>query len=202
MLVGYNYHRQRDERFYDDIATYLQEYTWIPSDAARHRLTFAATWEVPFGKGRPYMAGASRFVDALLGGWNITPTGFWRSGRFIRFGGMVANGDPHVDNPNQNQWFDQSVFSILPAFTPRSNPWQYDGLHGPQQFNMDASLVKSFPIVERFRFELRMDVFNVINNITWTNPNTTVTSANFGKSTDQLTQTYGRRTQLGLRIQF
>jgi hypothetical protein len=202
MLVGYNYHRQRDERFYDDIATYLQEYTWIDADAARHRLTFAATWEVPLGRGRTYMPGAPRLVDALLGGWNITPTGFWRSGRFIRFGGMVANGDPRLENPNQNQWFDQSVFSILPPFTPRSNPWQYDDLHGPRQFNMDASLVKSFPIVERFRFELRMDVFNVLNNITWGNPNTSVTSSNFGKSTDQLTQTYGRRTQLGLRIQF
>jgi hypothetical protein len=45
-------------------------------------------------------------------------------------------------------------------------------LNGPQQFNMDGSLVKSFQIVERFRFELRMDVFNVINNITWNNPDT------------------------------
>jgi hypothetical protein len=204
MLFGYNYHRQRDQRFFDNIAQYLQQYTWIPSDASRHRLTFAATWEVPFGKGRSYMSHAPRLVDMILGGWNITPTGFWRSGRFIRFGAMVVNGDPHVSNPGPTQWFNKSVFSILPAYTPRTNPWQYDGLNGPQQFNMDGSLVKSFPIVERFRFELRMDVFNVLNNITWNNPDTNVTSANFGRSAnnDQLTQTYGRRTQLGLRLQF
>ena len=69
---------------------------------------------------------------------------------------------------------------------------------------MDASLVKSFQMIERFRFELRMDVFNVVNNITWNNPDTSVTSANFGRSAnnDQLTQTYGRRAQLGLRLQF
>ena len=115
---------------------------------------------------------------------------------------MVVSGDPHVSNPGPGQWFNQSVFSINPAYTPRSNPWQYDGLNGPKQFNMDASLVKSFPIVERFRFELRMDVFNLINNITWADPNTSVTSSNFGKSIDQLTQTYGRRAQLGLRIEF
>jgi hypothetical protein len=204
MLFGYNYHRQSDQRFYDNIAQYLQQYTWIPSDASRHRMTFAATWEVPFGKGRTYMTGAPRLLDALVGGWNITPTGFWRSGRFIRFGSLVVSGDPHVSNPGPTQWFNKSVFSIVPAYTARTNPWQYDGLNGPQQFNMDASLVKSFPIVARLRFELSMDVFNVVNNITWNNPDTSVTSANFGRSAnnDQLTQTYGRRAQLGLRLQF
>lgn len=49
-----------------------------------------------------------------------------------------------------------------------------------------------------------MDVFNVLNNITWADPDTNVNSANFGRSANnnQLTETYGRRTQLGLRIQF
>jgi hypothetical protein len=150
------------------------------------------------------MSSASPLLDALIGGWNVTPTGFWRSGRAIRFGALVVNGDPHVDNPDQTRWFDKTVFSVMPPFTPRSNPWQYDDIRGPQQFNMDASLVKSFQLYEQFRLELRMDVFNVINNITWNNPDTNVNSANFGRSAnnDQLTQTFGRRTQLGLRIQF
>jgi hypothetical protein len=203
-MWGYNYHWQEDQRFYDNIATYLDQYTWIPSDASRHRMTFAATWEIPFGKGRTYMSNASPILEALIGGWNITPTGFWRSGRAIRFGALVVNGDPHVESPNQTRWFDKSVFSVVPAFTARTNPWQYDDIRGPQQFNMDASLVKSFRIYEQVRFELRMDVFNVINNITWHNPDTNVNSANFGRSTnnDQLNSTYGRRTQLGLRLQF
>ena len=140
----------------------------------------------------------------VLGGWNITPTGFWRSGRLVRFGGLVVNGDPHVEHADQTHWFNKAAFAVLPAFTARTNPWQYDDIRGPQQFNMDASLVKSFQLYEEIRFELRMDVFNLVNNITWNNPDTSVTSANFGRSAnnDQLTQTYGRRTQLGLRIQF
>lgn len=58
--------------------------------------------------------------------------------------------------------------------------------------------------MERFRFELRMDVFNVFNNITWADPDTNVNSANFSRSANnnQATETYGRRTQLGLRLQF
>ncbi len=204
VLFGYNYHYQNDQRFYDNIAQYLQQYTWIPDNASRHRLTFAVTWALPFGKGRQFMSSAPRVLDALLGGWNVTPTGFWRSGRYIRFGSLVVSGDPHISDPGPTRWFNTSVFSIVPAYTPRTNPWQYDGLTGPQQFNMDASLVKSFRIIERLRFELRMDVFNVVNNITWNDPDTSVTSANFGRSAnnDQLTQTYGRRAQLGLRLQF
>ena len=94
------------------------------------------------------------------------------------------------------------MFSPLPAYTPRTNPWQYAGLTGPGQFNVDASLVKSFHIVERYRFELRMDLFNALNHITWGDPDTNVYSSTFGKSTDQLANTFGRRTQLGLRMEF
>jgi hypothetical protein len=204
MIFGYNYHVQNDERFYDNIAQYLQQYTWIPSNAARHRFTAAGTWEVPFGKGRHYMTNAPRLLDAALGGWNLTPNAFWRSGRAVRFGALVVNGDPHVSNPDQTQWFNKAAFSLVPAFTARTNPWQYDDIRGPKQFNMDASLVKSFHIVERVRFEMRMDVFNVMNNITWADPDTNVSSANFGRSANnnQLTETYGRRTQIGLRLQF
>jgi hypothetical protein len=203
-MWGYNYHWQEDQRFFNNIAQYLEEYSWITSDASRHRMTFAATWEVPFGRGRAHLSSANRLVDALIGGWNITPTGFWRSGRAIRFGGLVVNGDPRVSDPNQTRWFDKTVFSVMPPFTARTNPWQYDGLRGPKQFNMDASLVKSFNIYEQLRFEMRMDVFNVVNNITWHNPDTNVNSANFGRSlnNDQLNSTFGRRTQLGVRLQF
>ncbi len=204
MLFGYNYHLQTDQRFFNNIDQYVQQYTDIASDASRHRMTGAATWEVPFGRGRKYMSSSNLFMEALMGGWNLTPTGFWRSGRLVRFGGLAVNGDPHVDHADQTHWFNKAAFAVLPAFTARTNPWQYDDIRGPQQFNMDISLVKSFHIYEQLRFELRADVFNMMNNITWNNPDTSVTSANFGRSAnnDQLTQTYGRRTQLGLRLQF
>jgi len=204
MIVGYNYHFERDQRFYDGVDNYLKQYTWIDSPNARHRLTAAGTWELPFGKGRQYMSGAPRLVDAVLGGWDLTPSMFWRSGRYPVFGGLVVNGDPHVSNPGSTQWFNKSVFSQLPAYTRRTNPWVYSGLTGPGQFNLDSSLVKSFHVVERVRFELRMDVFNVLNNMTWEDPDTNVFSSNFGRSrgNNQLANTYGRRTQLGLRVQF
>ena len=153
-LFGYNYHNERDERFYNDIAVYSQQYTWIDSPASRHRLSLAGSWEIPFGKGRQYASQSPRIVDALIGGWNLSPIISWRSGAFLQFDGMVANGDPRIDNPTPQRWFNTDVFSPLPAYTPRSNPWVYSGLTGPGYFNIDASLVKQFNITERFRFAL------------------------------------------------
>ena len=204
LLLGYNYHYEQDERFYDDIAQYKQQYLWIDSPNSRHRLSAAATWEVPVGKGRMFMGDAPRLLDALVGGWDLTPVLFWRSGRYAQFGGMVVNGDPKISNPGPQGWFNASVFSPLPAYTPRTNPWLYSWITGPGQFNMDASLVKSFHLTEKVRFELRMDVFNALNNITWEDPDTNIYSSNFGRSqnNDQLANTYGRRTQLGLRVEF
>jgi hypothetical protein len=47
-----------------------------------------------------------------------------------------------------------------------------------------------------------MDSFNVLNNMVWGDPSTSVYSGTFGKSTDILANTFGRRTQLGLRVEF
>ncbi len=202
VLLGYNYHYEQDQRYFNDIATYAQQYTWIDAPNSRHRLSLAGTWEVPFGAGRHYLAQAPHIVDAVLGGWNLTPIATWRSGRYMQFGGAVVSGDPHVSNPGPNAWFNTAVFSPLPAYTPRTNPWLYPGLTGPGQLTVNASLVKAFHVTERFRFELRADSFNILNSITWADPDTNVYSSTFGRSTNQLSNTFGRRTQLGLRIEF
>lgn len=202
LLLGYNYHYEQDQRYYDDRAVYAKQYSWIDSAAARQRLTLAGSWELPVGKGRHFLSGAPRVLDALIGGWNLTPVATWRSGRYIQFGGLVVNGDPRVSNPGPDGWFNTSVLSPLPAYTPRSNPWLYSGLTGPGQLVVNASLVKGFHLTERVRFDLRVDSFNALNSMTWADPDTNVYSSTFGRSTDQLQNTFGRRTQLGLRLEF
>lgn len=201
-LFGYNYHYESDQRYFNDIAQYSKDYTWIDSPSSRQRLSFAGSWEIPFGKGRAYLSGAPRILDALVGGWNLSPLITWRSGRYLQFGGAVVTGDPRISDPSHNQWFNTAVFGPLPAYTPRTNPWLYSGLTGPGMLNIDASLVKGFHITERFKFDLRMDSFNLLNSITWADPDTNFYSSTFGTSTDILANTHGRRTQLGLRVEF
>src|SRR5260370_34302407 len=94
----------------------------------------------------------------------------------MQFGGLVVNGDPHVSNSGPNGWLNTSVFSPLPAYTPRTNPWVYPWLTGPGMLNIDASLVKAFHITERFKFDQRTDSFKVLNIMTWYDPSTYVSS--------------------------
>jgi hypothetical protein len=149
------------------------------------------------------MTNAPRAVDAILGGWRLSSMLFWRSGRSLGFGSMLWDGtDPKISNPTAEKWFNTSVFQKQPNYTPRSSPWNFPGLKGPGQFNMDGALMKEFHITETLRLQLKLDSFNLLNNMTWENPSTSVTSSSFGQLTDQLTSTFGRRTQLGLRLEF
>jgi hypothetical protein len=202
LLSGYSYAVEKDHQFFDDIATYNRQFSWQNNNTYRHRITGAGAWEVPVGKGRTYMANAPRAVDAILGGWRLSSMLFWRSGNLLQFGAMLWDGtDPSVSNPGPQGWFNTSVFQKLPNYTTRANPWDY-GITGPGQFNMDASMVKEFHITEKLRFQFRVDAFNFLNNMSWNDPSTSVTDGNFGKSTDQLANTFGRRTQLGMRLEF
>jgi len=202
LLVAYNYHVQTNRTFYDNVANYLKQWTSEDSGTPRHRLVASGTWALPVGKGRTFMPAAPRLLDALVGGWNLAGVVTWHSGDLLNFPGMLVSGGPTISNPGPNAWFDTSAFSLLPAYTRRTNPWYYPGIRGPQYFNMDGTLNKDFTITERLRLQLHMDAFNAINNMNWGDPNMTVGSSQFGKSTDIYSQDYGRRLQLGLRLSF
>jgi hypothetical protein len=202
---GYAYIRQRSLTYYDDVATFLQRRTWQEGTNPRHRVTLAGNWEMPLGRRRAYLSNLPRALDAVVGGWNLSPVMTWRSGNYISFGGLVVSGDPRIDNPGPGRWFNTSVFAQLPAFTQRTNPVTYSDLTGPGYFNLDLSLVKSIPVTERFSAELRIDSFNAPNSMTWNDPSAAVTSTFFGRSSGQLNANgvgVGRQTQLGLRVRF
>ena len=203
LLVGYSYHVEKDERFYNDIDNYQRRFTWQNAHTYRHRLTASGTWDLPLGKGKPFVNSGPWLLDALVGGWRLSSVVYWRSGNMLGFDGMVWDGtDPNVSDPTPERWFNTSGFERLPDFTPRANPWDFAGLYGPGVLNVNASLVKEFRITERFRGQLRADAFNVINNMSWGDPSTSVDDSNFGAITDQAYLTYGRRVQLGARIEF
>jgi hypothetical protein len=203
-LGGYSYTYARNLVYYDDQDNFLLNRTWVPDTQPRHRVTFGGTWELPFGRGRWLGKNSNRFVDALIGGWNFSPVITYRTGFYLQFPGLVANGDPRIANPGPERWFDTSVFSVLPAFTRRTNPLIYEELTGSAYFNMDASIKKSFRVFERFSAELRADMFNMPNAMTWNDPSTSLGTF-FGRSSGPLNANgigIGRQTQLGLRIQF
>ncbi|MBI4907535.1 MAG: carboxypeptidase regulatory-like domain-containing protein [Acidobacteria bacterium] len=203
LLAGYNYHNIKQTEFYDSVAEYLRQFNWQDYAGSRHRFTMNGTWEMPFGKGRPFAANMPRVLDYIVGGWGLSGVLSWRSGDFLRFGPLLASGNPIIENPTADRWFDTSVFKIFPSFTQRTNPKQYPGLTGPGRRDVDARVTKSIAISERIRADLILDALNVFNNYTPAmpfvgNPN----DSRFGKSVNQMGNTYGRRVQPSLRITF
>jgi len=199
---GYNYHVQTNQTFYDGVDNYLKNFTAQDSGTPRHRLVTSGTWALPVGKGRAFLSGSSRLLNSLVGGWNLAGVATWHTGTLLNFPAMVVNGDPTVSSPGPGGWFNTSAFSILPAFTRRANPWYYSNIHGPMFLNIDGTLNKDLSVTERIRLQLHMDAFNTFNNMNWNNPNMTVGSSQFGRSTDIYPQSFGRRLQLGLKLMF
>jgi hypothetical protein len=206
LLVAYNYNQERGNAFFNDIEEYAQNPFWLGSNNARHRMTIAGTYDFPFGKGKKLLADSHPVVNAAFGGWQISGIYTYRSGEFLRWaanGGMDLVGDPFaIDKRGPNAWFNTSAFRQLPAFTPRTNPWQFDGLTGPIMWNLDGTISKTFPMRERFNLEFRLEAYNLTNSLMWANPNMSVTSALFGRSTGQAQGNRGRELQYTLRLIF
>jgi hypothetical protein len=199
---GYNYAREARDEFFNDIDTYNKKFTMIDTREPRHYIRLAGTWELPFGRGRQFASNVNRWVDALIGGWATSHIFLWNNGPLLTFGQMVCDGNPKLDKPTLSRWFDTSKCRQAEPYTPRTNPWYFDGLRGPGFWNWDATAVKYFRITERVRFELRMEFFNFPNAFMPGQPDTSVTSANFGKSTTMAGGNYGREVQYTGRIHF
>ena len=105
-----------------------------------------------------------------------------------------------LDNPTWDRWFNTSVFRQATPFTPRTNPFQYDGLTGPGNWNLDTTLSKNFKLTERFKLEFRLEGYNLTNSVMPGNPGLRVLSAMFGRVNTQVN--YGREVQYTLRLHF
>ena len=202
LLLGYNYNRGRSEEFFDDVDTFDRKLAYQKSNDPRRKFTLAGIYQLPFGRNRRFMASANRVVDAVLGGWVVSGIYQYNSGDFLRFGALAISGDPRLDNPSRDARFNTSVFARQPAFTRRTNPWQYEGVTGPYFSNLDLTLSKEHPLTERLKFEIRMESYNSTNSFMGTNPSTDVNSSLFGRVVNLRSGYSGRQFQYSGRLRW
>jgi hypothetical protein len=200
VVWGYNYNRESTDAFFNAPDEYSGTLTMIPGSLPRHRMTLGTTIDLPFGKGQRFGSGMHPVLNAILGGWSTSSIFMWNSGSFLRFGQLDVTGEPGPATRDWSRWFDTSVFKQATPFTPRTNPYQYEGLTGPNYWNLDSTLSKNFSLSERFKLELRLEAYNLTNSVMPGNPNLTVTSTQFGGITSQVN--YGREVQYTLRLHF
>lgn len=205
LLAGYAYVRGTRQEFYDNVDDYDERWTWIDASDPRHRLNVSVVWDVPIGRERLIGHEMSRALDALVGGWETAGIYRYESGQYLRFGGMLApNATPNTigEVGAGTFWFDTAGFDRLPAFTRRTNLWQYDGLKGPNYTNVDLSLSKRIPLTGNVKVNLRLEAYNLLNGMNWANPSTAIGASDFGQVLRQADAYYGRQLQYTLRVEF
>jgi hypothetical protein len=80
---------------------------------------------------------------------------------------------------------------------------QYDNVKGPNTVNFDVTLNKMFPINERFKFEMRLEAYNLANTFFGADPSTDPNNAAaFGRVLAQRAGFFGRQLQYTGRIYF
>src|SRR5262245_26485101 len=216
-LVAYAYTNDKRQEWFDDIANYkvittngAEGWEWRPvgeSNALgahpRNRLTTALTWQLPIGRQQRFFSNMPKALDYVVGGWQYTATSRYYSGRQLLFNtSYIVDGNPKLDDPTRDQWFDTSKFKTQDSFAKRTNPWYYDGLTGPSIFLADMTLTKMFHLTEGKRLETRFEAYNAFNSITWDNPDLNLANGTFGKVTRKRTDGAGREIQVGLRLVF
>ena len=181
-----------------------------------NRFTTAITYELPFGKAKPFLNTNSRVLNYAVGGWSVNAFSVIQTGFPLLITQPNNNSvigatyqrpnatgispeTPGSTDQRLNDWLNPAAFSQAPRFT-FGDISRFINVRGPGLFNWDLSVFKNFSVTERINAQFRAEAFNATNTPYFGNPNTTFTSATFGVITSQINSP--RLLQLGLRATF
>ena len=180
----------------------------VGGDSRPLRETLAASWQLPFGRGKRFDL-TNKVLNAIAGGWGMNGALILQSGPPLSWGNIVylggpLNWNPHPQNPlTPGATLDTSQFlttsSLQPSDGLRWFDTYFNNLRRDPTKNVDMSLLKRFNLRERMYLQLRFEGFNITNRVGFSAPvSLTPTSASFGEITSQANTP--RRVQVGLRL--
>lgn len=167
----------------------------------RHIFTLSYVYEIPFFNKQ------NGFVGKVLGGFQASGIVTYNTG--LPFTAVTSSYDPGgtgiinanptarpnaLCNPNQNapntpqQFFNTSCFQLNPGNTELTNVANVPGnagrgtIFGPSTKRVDFTLSKNIRFSERYRLQLRGELFNIFNTTNFRGfTSLNVTSADFGR---------------------
>jgi hypothetical protein len=178
----------------------------------RHVFSLNMNWELDYYKGD------NNFWSALLNGWAISPIIKVRSGLpfTVTNGNVDANldgqtndranqiGDPHIDNPTPQQWFNTAAFTQNRIVTgqPVDGNTPRNSLDGPGFRVVDLAISRDFTL-PMGKLTVRAEATNAFNIVNYGQPGASVpsgtTSTTFGVIRSARAM---RQVQLGVRWTF
>jgi len=161
-------------------------------------------YHLPFGHGKKLLGDASRAVDMLVGGWEFSIMAAMQSGKHLTPSYSLPDptgilwtdksnrpttsmrpdlvGNPKLDNPTWEQWYNVAAFAAPPV--GRVGNAGRGIITGPGLNVFHAGLHKSVRFHEDLRFVVGLVASNVFNHTNFTNPNMTVSATTAGEITD------------------
>ncbi len=190
----------------------------------RQRFLLTGVYQLPFGDGHRLQG--PRFVNAVLGGWNLSTVTTMQTGQWLTAtmpaaddqsntdmierttGGAIARPDC-VGNPYANtsgeDLFNINAFALPPANAGRFGNCGVGNLQGPGMINVNTGVAKVFQINDRYRLRFEATFTNVLNHTNFAPPAVNIGNpATFGVLQSALPQGLGgnRTGQLALRLDF
>jgi hypothetical protein len=110
---------------------------------------------------------------------------------------LIGNPSLPFDERTLTRWFDTAAFVNPPAFTFGNSPRSV--LRGPSLVTTDATIEKTIALTDRVKFDVRAEVYNLLNRTNFNIPGFTLGSADFGVISSARSP---RTMQLGARLSF
>jgi hypothetical protein len=186
----------------------------VSSYDTTHAINANVVYELPFGRGRKFGSGVNKFVDAFIGGWEVS--GLYRQTSGLPFtvingqrwptnwnlgGNASPNGQPIpqvVSTGNAtgiagpNLWQDPAAaFAAFREDFPGESGGRTN-LRGAGFFDIDSGVYKSFtmPYSEKHKMQIRWETFNLTNSVRF-DPASGAGSGNSSSST-QSSSSFGK----------
>ena len=188
-----------------------------------HVFRWSTSYELPFGPHRQFLTHG--FWGQVAGGWTVATIYSFDSGRPLAvsatnnshsFSGggyrpnvvpgispVLQGGSPHGSRLKAGATYFNPAAFVQPANFTFGNASRYlADINNPYNWNLDAMLEKNQHIGERYILTFRGEAFNALNNVIFSGPTTSVSSATFGKIASLSQTNTPRNVQVSARFTF
>jgi Carboxypeptidase regulatory-like domain len=187
-----------------------------------HVLRWSTRYALPFGNGKPFLN--QGFIKHVVGGWAVSTIYQIDTGRPLAVSytnvsnlgssstlsrpnavpGVSAKlaGGPQIKLDGTGVYFNKAAFAATPTYSFGTAPRYLPNVNAPTAWDLDTMIEKNTKLSERYAVVFRAEMFNALNNVTFSGPTTSFTSSTFGQEATLSQTNTPRNIQLSLRLSF
>jgi hypothetical protein len=168
------------------------EKTTVSGDQT-HTLILSWNYELPFGRGKKFLAGVNSVVDKFVRGWQVNGIQTYRSGTLIGVSGGGAlplfgggNRPNWISNdvrssasissfdPATSRYLNLAAFSQPAPYTFGNAPPRLPNVRTPFYYNEDMSVFKNTYITESVYAQFRAEFYDIFNRVVFSGPSANI----------------------------